>query len=289
MVDGKGDAARLSPPPSRSPADDANYKLGTPYEVAGESYRPADAVDYDEVGLASWYGDELAGQPTANGESFNPRGISAAHPTLPMPSYAEITHLDTGKTILVRINDRGPFKKGRLIDLSHGAAEQLGVAKAGTFPVRVRRVNPPETEKTALRNGQAVPERLETPATLLAALRKKLGTGPMKVSNPPAPSPATAAPPRAGATYGNVPTPVAPAKPVPAPTAVASGKIWVQVAAFSNRQRADALAAQLGGRVESAGGTLWRVRTGPYASEAAARAALGPLSAKGYPDARIVR
>ncbi len=298
MVDGRSDGPAMAKAPAAGPSfDDGNYKLGTPYEVAGETYNPADAAQYDEVGYASWYGDELGGRPTANGEQFNPRGVSAAHPTLPMPSYVEVTHLGTGKTILVRVNDRGPFKKNRMIDLSHGAAEQLGVTGDGNFPVRVRRVNPPDSEKAALRAGMAVPERLETPAPLLSALRKKLGAGPITPAaspTPPPPRPRAAPVPRAaaGATY-SAPPPRSEFIEEDAGVSrrrapLATGKYYIQVAAFSSRANAQAAARAVGGQVV-ASGNVFRVRKGPYASDVSARAALGGVAAKGYRDARIVR
>ena len=230
---------------------------------------PADRTSYDEVGRASWYGAELAGHKTGNGEMFKPDAITAAHRTLPMPSYVEVTNLDTGRTILVRINDRGPFTGDRIIDISQGAARQLGVEGQGHFPVRVRRVNPPEYEKTALLNGGTAAERLATPPALLNALRKKLGATPVAMAKPAA-MPAVA-------------------KPLPSNVPVtASGAYFVQVGAFSTEARANIAAKQVGGTVQ-ASGKYWRVRTGPFANTAAAKAALGPVTAKGYRDARITR
>lgn len=113
--------------------------------------QPASARDYEETGMASWYGEELRGNRTANGERFDPDGISAAHRTLPMSSYVEVTSLDTGRTILVRINDRGPFHSNRIIDLSLGAARQLGMTGHGARRVRVRSVDPTDAEKQAMR------------------------------------------------------------------------------------------------------------------------------------------
>ncbi|MGN6690639.1 MAG: septal ring lytic transglycosylase RlpA family protein, partial [Sphingopyxis sp.] len=120
VADGKregGPAPGPTPALAADMAADTPVKLGDPYTVAGVTYTPADIPDYDDVGYASWYGEELAGKPTANGEIFNPDGISAAHRTLPLPSYVEVTALDTGRTILVRVNDRGPMVGDRLIDL----------------------------------------------------------------------------------------------------------------------------------------------------------------------------
>lgn len=102
---------------------------------------PTDAASYEAVGQASWYGEELRGNRTANGERFDPAGITAAHRTLPFGSFAEVTALDTGKTIVVRINDRGPHRRGRIIDLSRGAADLVAKGRS-VFAVRVRALAP---------------------------------------------------------------------------------------------------------------------------------------------------
>lgn len=158
---------------SRHAVRDIPVKIGAPYRVRGVTYTPADDPDYDAVGLASYYGKEHKGNSTANGERFRPKGISAAHPTLPLPSYAEITSLQSGRTILVRINDRGPFN-GRIIDLSHGAASELGIVAQGTAPVRVRRVHPPEKDRAKLRRGKKAEDRPDAPTHELRMLRRKM-------------------------------------------------------------------------------------------------------------------
>ena len=117
---------------------------------------------------------KIGRQVAANGEAFIPSAFTAAHKTLPLPSYVEVTALDTGRTILVRINDRGPFANDRLIDLSAGAARQLGITGQGVTGVRVRKVNPPEQERAALRSGRSVAERIATPESLLRVLNMKL-------------------------------------------------------------------------------------------------------------------
>ena len=121
---------------SYRPVSDTPVQIGRPYTIRGVTYVPAAAPDFDQVGYASWYGSE-SGNRTARGEKFRPGGISAAHTTLPLPSYVEVTALDTGRTILVRVNDRGPFAKGRIIDLSHRAAEKLDMIDSGVARVRV--------------------------------------------------------------------------------------------------------------------------------------------------------
>lgn len=158
------------------PVTDTPVRVGKAYTVRGTTYRPAADPTYDEVGLASWYGSE-SGSQTANGEHFRPKGISAAHTTLPLPSYAEVTDLDTGRTILVRINDRGPFSNSRrIIDLSRGAAEQLGIRAKGIAPVRVRVVTPSKKDAKKLRDGKQAVERPRVSSRELAELRARLGS-----------------------------------------------------------------------------------------------------------------
>ena len=108
------------------------------YQVRGRWYQPVENPDYEEVGMASWYGDQFNGRPTATGEIFDMHGLSAAHKTLPLPGLVEVTNLANGRTIIVRVNDRGPFVDNRIIDLSRGAAEALGMLAQGVGEVRVR-------------------------------------------------------------------------------------------------------------------------------------------------------
>ncbi len=114
------------------------FKLGIPYKVAGRWYVPREEPGYDRKGTGSWYGDDFHGRKTANGEIFDMHALTAAHPTLPLPSYAHVTNLATGRTILVRVNDRGPYVSDRIIDLSHASARALGYENRGHAPVRVR-------------------------------------------------------------------------------------------------------------------------------------------------------
>lgn len=153
---------------------DTPVTIGRPYVVRGVSYAPAAQPGYDMVGRASWYGGE-SGNRTARGEKFRPGWITAAHPTLPLPSYVEVTALDSGRRIVLRVNDRGPFARGRIIDLSKGAAQALGLHAGGHAAVRVRLVEPSERDRARLRHGQpAAPLPDATPAELAAA-RARLG------------------------------------------------------------------------------------------------------------------
>ena len=122
------------------PKGGGTYRVGKPYMVAGRMYVPQEDVNYREDGLASWYGDDFHGRLTANGEVFDMDGLTAAHPTLPMPCYARVTNLSNGKSLVVRVNDRGPYAANRLIDLSHKAAELLDFKGNGVARVRVEYV-----------------------------------------------------------------------------------------------------------------------------------------------------
>lgn len=114
------------------------YKIGAPYRISGRWYIPQEDAAYDRPGVASWYGEDFHGRKTANGEIYNMEALTAAHPTLPLPSYAYVTNLETGRTVLVRINDRGPYARDRIIDLSRQAARLLGFEGRGLAHVRVR-------------------------------------------------------------------------------------------------------------------------------------------------------
>ncbi|MEH6756649.1 MAG: septal ring lytic transglycosylase RlpA family protein [Parasphingorhabdus sp.] len=318
-IDGVNDNANMPVRPAKPGSgyvavSDYPVKIGEPYKIAGKTYTPEDVSSYDDVGYASWYGQELVGIQTANGEPFNPNGITAAHKTLPLPSYVEVTALDTGRTILVRVNDRGPFSNDRLIDLSHGAAKQLGIDQHGVAGVRVRKVNPNEQEREVLRKGGVATERIGTPDSLLAILRKNLAKLPMpkaqvqqanvstetKANNSGIGAsyvaPSGTAPSKSGSRDGKFivegpKTSVAFTKPLEKQSsATSSGDYVVQVAAFSEKRRADKMARQIGAKVESDGsGKIWRVRYGPYASEDEAKAGLAQAQKHGYSGARLLR
>lgn len=188
------------------PAADYPMVLGEPYTVDGELYTPADTLNYDAIGYAGIDGGA---------------GVTVAHKTLPMPSYVEVTSLATGKTILARVERRGPMTGPQLVALSAGAAQQLGGGE-GT-PVRVRRVNPEEAARAELRAGRAAPEPMETPKALVEVLRRKLPASGMATLRPAMPLPAVAA----SAPVAASPNPISPRRELPpvaaAPVATASG------------------------------------------------------------------
>lgn len=252
--------------PPQGPSADYPVVIGQPFTIDGTIYTPSDTLNHDEVGY-------LAVEQANSGT-----GISAAHRTLPLPSYAEVTSLKTGRTILVRVERRGPMDNAHVVALSPDAIAQLGAS--GDTPVRVRRVNPPEVERAALRRGKTVPERMETPMSLVSVLKRKLPQG--------AVTQAAAGPAIEAVPAPSTPT-IAEVMP-PASVAVATpddGYV-VQAGAYSTEDRAKAVATAIDGHVEKLR-TLWRVRTGPFASRAQAEASLAKVTGKGYSGARIYR
>lgn len=294
-VVGAGTANMASPAVSSAQTvSDDPIKLDAPYTVGTTTYTPQDTPQYDEVGYVGFYPPEFAGRKTASGETYRPAGASAAHKTLPLPSYVEVTSLDTGRTILVRVNDRGPLHNDRLIDLSEGAARQLGIDLQGAVGVRVRRVNPPEQEKMALREGVVAAERIETPGALLKVLRDKLAKQPRieAIAQTPLVVGGKAVQTEGVEAVSNsrfvregdgASKPEASTKSKP----VATGGYVAQIGAFASRQRADALARKAGGSVSpTSDDRLFRVRLGPFVTEAQAASA---ARQKGYPQARVYR
>ncbi|MGN3973240.1 SPOR domain-containing protein [Tsuneonella sp. SYSU-LHT278] len=293
-------------PAASGPAADFPIVLGAPFTVDGVLYTPADTMNYDVVGYAAI---DAAG------------GVTLAHRTLPLPSYVEVTSLVSGKTILARVERRGPMTGDRLVSLSAPAASQLEAGE-GT-PVRIRRVNPPERDRAELRAGRSAPARMATPRSLVEVLRRKLpasDAASVRASIPSQPDlakgshePVTATAdggPRSTGAFPLAPlgAGIAPGKPVvvarprqaPSSTSPAAKAVEkaappassdrqgfvVQAAAFAVRENAEKAATALGGHV-SQSGRYYRVRTGPFTSRGQAEAALAKVRAAGYSDARV--
>ena len=137
--------------------DEPIYKIGTPYKINGKWYYPAVDYDYEEIGIASWYGPGFHGKKTANGEIFDQNKVSAAHRTLPMPSIVRVTNLDNGKVLpKVRVNDRGPFAGNRIIDLSKKAAQELGFVNTGIAKVKVEILENESREYALVNSGNKI-------------------------------------------------------------------------------------------------------------------------------------
>jgi len=267
------------------------YKVGNPYKVAGVWYYPERDLTYDDTGIGSWYGDEFAGKLTANGEIFDPELVTAAHKTLPMPSVVRVTNLDNGKSLVVRINDRGPFVAGRIIDLSREAARRIGYKDNGLARVRVQLLAEQSLrlEKLA-KNGEfpsvdgarstAMPE-VEAVAKPTVNLTAKSNTGRSAYSSTNGQS---ALDLLSQSRVGEVMT----VSPV-------ITQIWVQVGAFHSESSAASVLAQVqtlgNGEISSlskAGQTLHRVRLGPVQSVSEADKLLDGVMNIGFSGARII-
>ncbi|SDQ17175.1 septal ring lytic transglycosylase RlpA family protein [Brevundimonas sp. 374] len=242
------------PPVVKDPAPIVSGTM-RPYQVRGRWYTPKEQPDYEEVGMASWYGDAFNGRPTSTGERFDMHALTAAHKTLPLPGLVEVTNLENGRRLVVRINDRGPFVDSRIIDLSREAASELGMLSQGVGRVRVRYL------------GRA-PQQ---------------GGGTMLRASAPMPRGAVPASP-----------PVSPrvSAPVIAPSPVAVAEVttfWVQAGSFSDQVEAGRIADSLSGWVRAdRGAGRFNVVVGPWDSANAAEAARQSVVARGYAGALLI-
>lgn len=252
-----------------------HLKVGTPYKINGITYVPRVDPDYDEVGIASWYGPQFHGKLTANGELFDMHRLTAAHKTLPLPSLVRVTNLENGRSAVLRLNDRGPFAGNRIIDLSKAAAERLGSKKQGLAKMRVEYLGPARLEDAITRvgareNHAALKPRLARPAAKSATVTTTTVT-------------ASIAPSVVKASWSATPKASVPAG------------YFVQVGAFQSAQNARAAAGRLPNMipvviqaVPSGNTALHQVRLGPYAHNFAAREAKKVAREAGFADAHIV-
>lgn len=244
----------------------SGFKVGTPYKIDGQYYYPEENYDLVETGKASWYGPNFHGKKTANGETFDENKLTAAHRTLQLPSVARVTNLQNGKSVIVRVNDRGPFSKGRVLDVSKRAAEELGFKNQGTTTVRI--------EVLAEQSRQAAKLSGGNPASGVSRSARSLVTPPENWSSPP----------------------VSLARNVSSATPSSSfGDIYVQAGAFSVRENAYKLRDQLSGMGRASvseslvnGKPFYRVRFGPLSSRQQADGVIGQLNEIGNRDAVVV-
>ena len=245
--------------------------IGKPYVIAGNKFYPKADPTYDETGIASWYGPKFHKRMTSNGEWFDMDYRSAAHPTLPLPSYAKVTNLDNGRQMIVRVNDRGPFVGDRIIDLSRKSADILKLKQNGTGRVRVQYIGPAPLDDRGTHLAAMNDELLRgTPLHQMIA-RVDGGRHQMAAAQPQQFHTATV-PPRDNGNY------------------------FIQVAAFSDQGNAHRTKARLSGigpvvitPVSAEFGTIYRVRMGPLTDEASARSALDQVVVAGHHDAHVVR
>lgn len=285
--------------------EDAVYKVGKPYEISGVWYYPAVDYGYSETGIASWYGSDFHGRPTANGEIYDMNRVTAAHRTLPMPSMLQVTNLENGRSISVRVNDRGPFKRGRIIDLSRRGAQLLGFERNGTAKVRVE-ILAAESRRMAAEmtagNGAKVAEKNGVKADSRAKIASQPLPPPpgMKASAKPAPVTGNGAKVAAGPAPARRPIArrngTLAARDVKVTIlAVEPTKIYVQAGAFSQFQNANRLKVILSEFGPAKVTTvaigeyyLFRVRLGPMSSLPEADRMLAKIIGAGYPEARLI-
>lgn len=230
------------------------YKAN-PYTVLGKTYFPiSDGHRYSATGTASWYGTKFHGQPTANGEKYDLYGMSAAHKTLPLPTYVKVTNLDNGRTVTLRVNDRGPFYSDRIIDLSFAAAKKLGFAETGTARVKVEGIDP---QQWWAAQGRPVPAMMAQPQMAASKPTTSIAQPIEQYTPPPQQHAAATVPLEIDAKKNASPA--------------ASG-LFLQVGAFANPDAAQLLKDKLSGVVSAPvfissvvhnQQTLHRVRLGP--------------------------
>lgn len=286
-------------PPAAGSSAASTYKVGKPYQVAGVWYYPKEDFDYDETGIASWYGPDFHAKMTANGETFDQNAVTAAHKTLPMPSVVRVTNLENGRSIIVRVNDRGPFVNGRIIDLSRRSAQLLGFEGSGTAKVRVQ-VMPEESRILA---GKVKPEgnepkvaaapRESVTAETLPPIGGREQAKPVQQASARPAAASSGASARASAAAERIERDLA--SPEVETVPVHATGIYVQAGSFSRHDNALRLQARLSNvgrpQIQPAsvrGQTVYRVRFGPLGSVDEADRLLDSVIAAGQPDAKVI-
>jgi rare lipoprotein A len=307
-------------------AQRGTYKVGAPYKIDGVTYTPQEEFNRTETGVASWYGPGFHGKSTANGERYDQSERTAAHRTLQMPAIVRVTNLDNGMSTVVRINDRGPFARSRIIDLSRTAAQELDVVRNGTARVRIDQL---PAESMAVRDvaisgggpaeqnaavAQVASGQRTAPAATIAAAPPPVQAPPPQVQPvviPPQPTsqpqpvwPTTPQPPSVetpvaygsggrGVTVASLASGAAPVAPTT--SALAGNGFYVQTGAFSTMENAErqrgavrSYGASEVSQASAGGRDVWRVRLGPYSTADAAGIVADRLKRSGYGDARVV-
>ncbi len=293
------------------------YKVGKPYQIDGIWYHPEENYEYDETGIASWYGAAFHGKLTANGEEYDMNALTAAHRTLPLPSFVRVTNLENGRSLVLKVNDRGPFAKGRIIDISRRGAQLLGFQNQGTARVRVQILADQSRAVAARLQNRDDLARVGSPITI-----DKMPKASVSAESLPAPAGAEASPsvsgtPATGSASavqtasadpltptGTIPNTTAPSETVALTTnpdaavrqePVKPTSIYVQAGAFGIYENANKVRARLSplgsvflDQVLVDGKDLYRVRVGPLAGVKQADDVLSQVIGTGYPDARII-
>jgi len=291
------------------------YKVGRPYTIDGITYVPTEEFNHTETGVASWYGPGFHGRATANGERYDQHDRTAAHRTLQMPSMVRVTNLENGRSTIVRINDRGPFSRNRVIDLSRAAASDLDMMRNGTANVRIEQLSAESHTVKEVAQGGGGPMDQKAALERLAANRKSGNVPVMTASATAAPPPEPAPAPPPATVQASWPTnpraPAVPTTPVAAgagaggtgPTvtslvstaSLGGGSFYVQTGAFSNVANAERQRSSIASygtseisQGSAAGRDVYRVRIGPYTTADAAGLVADRLKRSGYGDVRVV-
>ena len=269
-----------------------------PYIALGKTYRPMTTVgNYKERGIASWYGKKFNGEKTSSGEIYDMYAMTAAHPTLPLPSYARVTNLSNHKSVIVRVNDRGPFMNDRIIDLSYTAAYKLGIINDGSAEVEVESINPDVTVKTIPVNtvqSHPLENAAPPPAVPVAAEVATNAPAPAPAAVPsPAPAAADkpAAVPAIPAVSGTSSTVATPPKVASASLGASEAAVYLQLGAFSSQAGAEAYMDKMRSKLGDTGKKqlklttnskdgLVRVHIGPYTNLSEARSSAESMEAK---------
>ena len=307
-------------PPSKS---EGTFKVGSSYKIGGKRYYPKESYDLVETGIASWYGSDFHGKKTANGETFNKNELTAAHRTLQMPSLVRVTNLENGRSLIVRVNDRGPYKRGRIMDVSERAAELLGFKQKGTAKVRLEVLSQESMQiaraakagkdtngyEVALNQGRQIPappKPVQVASATPTAGYAEAAASSQKLAGVTAPSPGAVSretlltPAAPGSSYKTAipghtrngefyPDAIVTEMPV------SHTDIFVQAGSFSVQDNANRLSATLQRFAKASvypamvnGKQYYRVRLGPVASVNEADALLAQVVSAGNNGAMIV-
>lgn len=290
----KDDGPEANPPSNLDKVPDAIPKIeplasgaNKPYNVFGRSYTPdVSGGTYKVQGRASWYGKKFHGNPTSNGERYDMYAMTAAHTTLPIPSYVRVTRVANGKSVVLRVNDRGPFHSERIIDLSYVAAYKLGMLGPGSTEVVVERIMPDQIRNWTPQNSSPLAEPSPSSPVALPVVAASASAPTIAVAELPAVNsrslPASGTP-----EMDSRPQPASMPPDMQQARAVPAGAMFLQFGAFSDLNKAQALASQIKQKIPSelnalvlvdrSTTNLYRVRIGPFASRDAATQALAPV------------
>lgn len=273
------------------------YHVGKPYQVAGRWYEPKEQPNYDKKGMASWYGEAFNRRKTSNGEWFEMTRLTAAHPTLPLPSYVKVTNLENGKQVVVRVNDRGPFVGTRIIDLSKRTAEVLEFKNKGKAEVRVQYIgraplNDNGAHLVAMNKELA---RGTSMRKMIAAADRSKGKAPKETVQVAAAKPKKKAPPPQPEYETAAYEPPA-EQPAPAEPVAEEVSYFIQLGSFSDGENAARVRDQFAAvwpvqfiELSGASGPVYRVRLGPISSSDDAQTALIDAQTAGFGDAKLIR